>query len=1034
MTNLSLLVPARGRWLLALPLAVLLARPAQAQLATYGPPTDYSTGAGSRPWHVAVADVNGDGKPDLITANGDTHTVGVLLGNGNGTFQPMVAYSAGANNSIRKVAVADVNADGKPDVLTANSFTNTVGVLLGNGNGTFRPVVTYSSGGFGDPFDLVAADVNGDGKLDVLTANYNTSSAGVLLGNGDGTFQAVATYPTQGANPTGIAAGDINSDGKLDIVTTNTYVGGLFAPTAGILLGNGNGTFQSPTTVRLNSTMSPILVDLNGDGNTDALAGGKVLMGNGSSLFRTPINSPNNSNFIDVNGDGRLDIISTSTITLGNGDGTFEYGTYYGTYQTPAPYNTGGYVYYVAVADVSGDGKPDIIAVHNNDEEVTVVLNTTTYAPDLVVNYTTPIAVGRYNSITVNGPGVVGLAGPVTVNGAFTIGDGATLSDGCFVIDGPGSFTLAVGGKLQLCAAQGIGASGATGAVQVAGPRSFSTDASYTYLGNSTRTNNTSRPQSTGDGLPGRVRTLTSLSAAAVTLTAPTSIAQTLVLASGNLLLNGQNLTLLSSATGTAQLVRGSGGGRVVGPATVQRYLDPSKNSGLGYRHLSSPVASTTVADLATPGFAPVVNPAYNTAADPASVVPFPTVFGYDQALVNRLNTSPAFDKGFFSPASPADPLIPGRGYAVQIGAGQVVDFVGELTQDPVRVSVARNAAGTLNDNAAGWQLLGNPYPYPLDFSRVSSSTFPGFGAAVYVQESSGPYAGAYRTFVNGIGSRPFIAIGQGFFMRLNTPGTTATFDFSAVPAVRTYANQVPLYRTSTDPRPQVQLALTGAGLSDTFTAYAETGATPAFDADFDAAKLPNPTGLNLNSTATTGESLAIEGRPAFTAATVLPLAVGVPAAGSYAISAALANLPAGLDAYLADDLTGQTLKLSAGASYTFSATAAQAATAITGRFRLLFRPTTALATVPGLTADVVGVYPNPAHERFTVVLPGLAQATTVQAELLNGLGQVVRHQAVALPPAGTQFTLDAAGLATGVYTLRLQAGATTLAKRVVVQ
>ena len=209
-----------------------------------------------------------------------------------------------------------------------------------------------------------------------------------------------------------------------------------------------------------------------------------------------------------------------------------------------------------------------------------------------------------------------------------------------------------------------------------------------------------------------------------------------------------------------------------------------------------------------------------------------------------------------------------------------------------------------------------------------------------------------------------------------------------------------------------------------------------AFDAAFDAQKLPNPTGFNLSSLAASGQPLAVDARAAFTAATVLPLSLGVPAPGSYALSAAaITNLPAGLDAYLADDLTGQLTRLAAGTSYAFSVSASQAATAIVGRFRLLFRPATALATAaPGLSAADVAVFPNPARARFTVVLPGLGQASTVQAELLNALGQVVRRQTAALPASGTQLSFDTAELATGVYTLRLQAGTTHLAKRVVIE
>jgi hypothetical protein len=510
----------------------------------------------------------------------------------------------------------------------------------------------------------------------------------------------------------------------------------------------------------------------------------------------------------------------------------------------------------------------------------------------------------------------------------------------------------------------------------------------------------------------------------------PVAVQRALTLNNSLTIGSGLGFTLLSSASGTAYVVN-NGSAVLAGTATVQRYIDGSLNSGAGYRHYSSPVAGSTVADLATAGFSPTVNAGYNTSATPATVTPFPTVFGYDQSrLATTSNNYSAFDKGWFSPAALTDPLTVGKGYTVNIGAGEVVDFVGTLNNGDVTMSLVRD----INPNA-GWQLLGNPYPAPLDYSRIPPVARPGLDAAIYVYQSTGQYVGQYRSYANGVGGNPVLPVGQGFFARVSIGQTAGSLTFSNSQRL-TAPDATTFQRTTADLRPQVQLELRGStGPADAFYAYAETGATTGFDSQYDAAKLPNPTGLNLAGAATSGEAVAIDGRPAFLAATVLPLTVSVPAAGTYALSAAaLSNLPTGLDAYLADDLTGQTLKLSAGTSYSFSATAAQAAAPIAGRFRLYFRPNAPLATAPSLSAEVVGVYPNPAHERFTVTLPGLAQATTVQAELLNALGQVVRRQSAALPTSGTQFTLEASGLATGVYTLRLQAGTSTLAKRIVIQ
>ncbi|MBC8082283.1 MAG: T9SS type A sorting domain-containing protein, partial [Hymenobacter sp.] len=503
--------------------------------------------------------------------------------------------------------------------------------------------------------------------------------------------------------------------------------------------------------------------------------------------------------------------------------------------------------------------------------------------------------------------------------------------------------------------------------------------------------------------------------------------------ASGNLTTNGQTLTLLSDAAGTA-LVDNSGTGAVSGSATVQRFIDPSLNPGLGYRHYSAPVAGSTVADLTTAGFAPEVSQAavYNSSATPAATTPFPTVFGYDQSRVSLANAYAPFDRGFVVLADLSAPLAVGRGYAVNIGASQLVDFVGPLTNGDQTLALTRNAAGSANDADAGWQLLGNPYPSPLDYSLVTASDRAGLDAAIYVYASTSQYGGTYRSYVNGIGN-PVLPTGQGFFARVRSGQTSGSLTFRN--SQRLVASSTAFQRT-TDVRPVVQLELREAsGGTDAFYAYAESGATPAFNTEFDALKLPNTTGLNLASVASTRESLAVDGQPAFTMSTVLPLTVGVPTAGTYTLAAsALNNLPATLDAVLTDAATGQTVNLRQQPSYAFTMSAAQAANLLTGRFSLRFAARTNLANATALMAADVLLYPNPAQASFTVFVPVVAGASQVQVDLLNALGQVVRHQTTALPATGTRLAVDAGGLAAGIYTLRLRAGIATLAKRVVLQ
>ena len=223
----------------------------------------YSSG-GQAARAVAVADVNRDGNLDLVATNEcissadcTTGSVSVLLGNGNGTFQAALSYASGGVTAL-SVAVGNFNADDEPDLAVVNACNSndctsgTVGVLLGNGDGTYQVVTSYASGGK-SPSSVAAADLNGDGKPDLAVTNQcinnadcTSGSVSVLLGNGGGAYQAAVSYVSGGVFPFAVVAGDFNGDGKLDLAAANECTDDICANgSVGVLLGNGDGTYQT---------------------------------------------------------------------------------------------------------------------------------------------------------------------------------------------------------------------------------------------------------------------------------------------------------------------------------------------------------------------------------------------------------------------------------------------------------------------------------------------------------------------------------------------------------------------------------------------------------------------------------------------------------------------------------------------------------------------------------------------------------------------------------------------------------------------
>lgn len=338
---------------------------------------------------MATADLNGDGHQDIVSGNGLGYDFSVLLSTSPGAYADPVNYAVGTPDLSRVVlALSDMNSDGHTDVVAAGTTSGGLWLYAGDGLGGFGAPRALSLGAGAFPQSVAVADIDADGHLDIVTANGETANASVLLGDGAGGFADTANFPIA-PGPESMAIGDVDGDGHADIVTAGRQGDAL-----SLLSGDGSGGFSAPTLLPVGraAPWGVAIADIDGDGHPDLVSSNaasdgsefpppelpgsvSVLRSDGQGGFeaavRIDLEDPGRAHAVavaDLTADGHADIAVTqtngnvATVLVGDGSGGFDSRLVRPTGHQPGP---------LAIADVTGDGRPDLVM--GNSESISIL-------------------------------------------------------------------------------------------------------------------------------------------------------------------------------------------------------------------------------------------------------------------------------------------------------------------------------------------------------------------------------------------------------------------------------------------------------------------------------------------------------------------------------------------------------------------------------------------------------------------------------------------------------------------------------------